>query len=136
MSARDKHTYTQLYCARLSHIFKIPSISNKKLGISIRILGISNQKNWNTRFSTPWGWNTMYFEEVFWKRYEIPGFWWILSIASSIDVRSYLRMHRLLSKYCMPAQYHQRYRHSTPPFDYFSNQAGESGDVYTTYNTV
>ena len=36
----------------------------------------------------------------------------------------------------MPAQYHQRYRHSTPPFDYFSNRTGESGDVYTTYNTV
>ena len=36
---------------RLSHIFKIPSISNEKPSISIEILGISNQKFRNTRFS-------------------------------------------------------------------------------------
>ena len=32
--------------------------------ISIEILGISNQKFWNTRFFTPWIWNTRYFENL------------------------------------------------------------------------
>ena len=43
-----------------SHIFGIPSISNRKLSISIKIpsisiktRGVSNEEFWNTRFFTP-----------------------------------------------------------------------------------
>ena len=67
-----------IYGIRLSHIFEIPSISNenhsistKTTSISIEILGISNQKFWNTRIFTAWIWNTGYFAR---KRCEIPGF--------------------------------------------------------------
>ena len=43
------------YGIRLSHIFKIPSISKEK---PIKILGILNKKFRNTRFYTSWIWNT------------------------------------------------------------------------------
>ena len=64
----------KLYGIRLSHIFEIPSTSNEKPGISIKmyfdqkpwisieILDSSNKKFRNTRFFTPWIWYTRYFE--------------------------------------------------------------------------
>ena len=51
-----------IYGIRLSHIFVILSISYQKPSISIEIQGITNQKFWDTRFFTPWIWNTRYFE--------------------------------------------------------------------------
>ena len=45
-------TPLQNYGIPLSHIFEFPSISNEKPSISIEILGISNQKFWNTRIFT------------------------------------------------------------------------------------
>ena len=42
---------------------KKASISIKKIpSISIEILGIMNQKFWNTYVIIPWIWNTRYFE--------------------------------------------------------------------------
>ena len=39
------------YGRQLPRIFEIPSIQMKNLVFEIEILGISNQKFWNTRFS-------------------------------------------------------------------------------------
>ena len=129
------HLWGEVYGIRSSNISEIPSISNEKPGISIETpsisiekLGISNQKFWNTRFFTPWRWNTGYFL-VFRKRCEISDFWWIRCTFPSIGFRSYLRLRRLLSKYCTPAQLDPQLKHSTPFFDSFTNPTGESGEL-------
>ena len=44
----------QDYGIQLSHIFEIPRIQMKNLVFEIKIIGISNQKFWSTRFFTPW----------------------------------------------------------------------------------
>ena len=126
--------HTQIYGMWLSHIFEVPSISNESLvfpWILIKILGILNQKFWNTKFFTPWIWNTTYSSKIpsISKRVWNPGFTVDLCMSSSIGFRSYLRIRRLLSKYYTSAQLDRQQKHSTPFVDSFFNSTDESGEV-------
>ena len=120
-----------MYGIRLSRIFEIPSISNKKPSVSIEIPSISK----NTEIL---GFSQLKLEIlrakhlVFQNRCEIPGFKWIFCISSSIDIRSSLRIRRLLCKYYTPVQLYQQQKHSTQFADSSSDPLGESGEPSRT----
>ena len=93
------------YGIRLSHVFEIPSISNEKPNVLIKISSISiKDLEFQMRNSEISGFSNLEFH----KTCEIPGFLWTLCISSSIGFRSYLRIRRLLGKYYTPAQLDQQ----------------------------
>ena len=120
----------KLYGIPLSHIFEIPSISNEKPGISIKmyfdqkpwisieILDSSNKKFRNTRFFTPWIWYTRYFERnsLYFKK----------GVKSWVFIEFYV-CPLLLSKYhtCAAGSTTKTF----DAIDSFTNPAGESGEV-------
>ena len=85
-----------IYGIRLSHIFVILSISYQKPSISIEIQGITNQKFWDTRFFTPWIWNTRYFERfgtICWFFYQSNGWEWWSNIQVDLNLNYPWQIH-------------------------------------------
>ena len=134
MLIKVKIQLTNIYGIQLSHIFELRSISNKKPSVSIETsrvliknLGFrSKYQVFQIRnFEIP-GFSQLEYEILsisseissISKKYEIPGFQWAC-ISSSIDLRSYLRIRRLLDKYYTPAHLDQQRKHSTPFVDSF-----------------